>query len=112
MLGRLFGRSVYVSFDTVVSVTGDSITLRISRADLAASRKEAPAGALLDSKSVVETDNTSGIAAKGAIHLIAVHPESGELAYLVAHHIRSRQDTFLRGEYGTRTHVHLHRVFA
>ena len=101
MLGRLFGRSVYVSFDTVVSVTGESITLRISRADLAASRKEAPAGALLDSKSVVETDHTSGTAAKGAIHLIAVHPESGELAYLVAHHLRSRQDSFLRGEYVT-----------
>ena len=92
MLGGLFGRSVYVSFANVGPVAGESITLRISRADLAASRKEAPAGALLDSKSVVETDNTSGTAAKGTIHLIAVHPESGELAYLVAHHMRPRQD--------------------
>jgi osmotically-inducible protein OsmY len=100
-LGHVFGRSVYVSFATVVPVTGGGITLSISRADLAASRKEVPAGALLDSKSVVETDNTSGTAARGAIHLIAVHPESGELAYLIAHHIRPRQDTFLRGEYVT-----------
>ena len=101
MLGGLFGRSVYVSFATVVPVTGESITLRISRADLAASRKEAPIGALLDSKSVVGNDHQSGTATKGTIHLIAVHPESGELAYLVVHHMRPRQDTFLRGEYVT-----------
>ena len=50
---------------------------------------------------MVETAYTSGTAAKGIIHLIAIHPESGELAYLVAHHLRSRQNTFLRGEYVT-----------
>jgi osmotically-inducible protein OsmY len=100
--GRLFGRSVYVSFATVISAAGESIMLSISRADLAASRKEAPAGALLDSTSVVKTDPTGGTAAQGTIHLIAVYPESGELAYLVAHHLRSRQDTFLRGAYVTK----------
>jgi len=91
-LGGLFGRRVYVSFATVVPGTGESIPLRISRAVLAASRKEAPTGALLDSKSVVENDHPSGTAAKGTIQLIAVHPGSGELAYLVAHHMRPRQD--------------------
>jgi osmotically-inducible protein OsmY len=101
MLGRVFGRSVYVSFATVIPATGESLTLRLSRAELAASMKEAPAGVLLDRKSVVETDLTGGTAAKGTIHLMAVHPESGELAYLVAHHIRSRQDTFIRGAYVT-----------
>ena len=44
-LGGLFGRRVYVSFATVVPGTGESIPLRISRAVLAASRKEAPTGA-------------------------------------------------------------------
>src|SRR5689334_5958195 len=97
-LGGWFGRRVYVSFATVVPVTGESIALRISRAVLAASRKEAPAGALLDSKSVVENDHPSGTAAKGTLQLIAVHPQSGALAYLVAHHLRPRQDSFLRAE--------------
>lgn len=93
MLGRVFGRSVSVPFATVVPATGESITLRLSRAELAAASKQAPAGAVLDRKSVVEANPTRGTAAKGTIHLLAVHPESGKLVYLVAHHIRARQDT-------------------
>jgi osmotically-inducible protein OsmY len=97
-LGHVFKRSVYVSCETVVTVTGDGILLRISRADLAASSPEVPGGVLLDSKSVVETANKSAITIRRAIRIIALHPESGKLAYLVAHHIRPGQDTLLRGE--------------
>jgi osmotically-inducible protein OsmY len=99
--GHVFKRSVYVSFDTVVSVIGDGITLRISRADLAALGSEVPTGVLLDSKSVVETDCRGAIAVRSTIRTIAVHPESGELAYLVAHHLRPGQDTLLPGKYVT-----------
>lgn len=98
MLGRVFGRSVSVAFATVVPATGENLTLRLSRAELATSSKEVPAGAVLDRTSVVETAHTSGTAAKRAIHLLAVHPESGELAYLVAHPLRSRQEILFRAK--------------
>src|SRR5581483_9634583 len=93
MVGRWFGRRVYVSFTTVVPAAGENMTLRLSRAELAAASNQAPAGAELDRTSVVKANHPSGTTAQGTIHLLAVHPESGKLADLVAHHIRARQDT-------------------
>ncbi len=52
--GRLFGKTVYLPFDTVVDATGDGVTLRIKRADVFAASSTAVGGVLLDSKSVVE----------------------------------------------------------
>ena len=62
--GVMLGR-VSVSFATVVSVTEERSTRETERTALAALRKEAPAGAVLDSKSMVETDHTSVTAATG-----------------------------------------------
>ena len=93
--GWLFGRTVYVSYDTVTDATGDGVQLRISSAELLASKVEAQ-GTLLDSKSVVEHAESQ---AKGALLLIAIHPQSGELAYLVVHHLRPGQDTLITQDF-------------
>jgi osmotically-inducible protein OsmY len=96
--GRLFGKTVHVPFDTVVSATGDGVILRVKRADLAAARSEELGGAILDNKSAVE-NVISGT--KGSLMLIAVHPENGELAYIVAHNLRPGQATLLREDFIT-----------
>jgi osmotically-inducible protein OsmY len=96
--GRLFGKSVYLPFDSVLSATGEGIKLRVKRSDLAAANSQGPGGASLSSKSIVE--NTES-AAKGLLMLLAVHPANGELAYIVAHELRSGRDTLLQEEYIT-----------
>jgi osmotically-inducible protein OsmY len=96
--GRLFGKTVYVPYESVTSATGEGVTLNIKRADVSAAPATPPQGALLDHKSIVE--NTAS-AARGTLLLIAIHPESGILAYLVAHHLRPGQDTLLREEFVT-----------
>jgi osmotically-inducible protein OsmY len=96
--GRLFGKTVYLPFGTVVSATGEGVTLRITGAELAASKAE-PSGALLDGKSSVEREGATG---RGTILLMAVRPESGELAYLVVHHLRPGQDTLLLTQFVTK----------
>lgn len=97
-LGRIFGRIVHLPYNTVVEATGDGITLSISRADVAAASSALVEGALLDNKSVVENTATSS---SGTSMMIAVHPENGELAYLVVHHLRPGQDTLLRQDFIT-----------
>ncbi len=92
-IGRLFGRTVYVPFAQVVDATASSITLDITREQLLEARKEAPDLAWLDSRSVVVNADT---AARGTLMLVAAYPESGELSYIVAHHLRPGQDTLLR----------------
>ncbi len=95
--GRLFGKTVHLSFDHVVSASGEGVTLRVKRADLVAKGEEA-VGAVLAVKSVVENAASS---AKGSLMLIAVHPENGELSYIVAHGLRPGRDTLLREEFIT-----------
>ena len=95
--GRLFGKTVQLSFDTVVSASSDGVILRIKTADVATVSKAA-GGALLSSKCVVERAGTTN---KGLLVLAAVHPTSSELAYLVAHHLVPGQDTLLRAEFVT-----------
>lgn len=95
-LGRLFGKSVQLPYDTVVDASGDGITLSITRAELAAAGNPTVDGAVLDNKSTVEN---AGAAGRGTLSLFAVHPRSGELAYIVAHHLRPNQGTLLREEY-------------
>ena len=96
--GRLFGKSVYLPFDSVLAASGVGITLRVKRSDLAAANSQEPGGATLTGKSIVE--NTES-AAKGSLMLVAVHPANGELAYIVAHELRSGQDTLLQEAYIT-----------
>jgi osmotically-inducible protein OsmY len=96
--GYLFGKTVDLTYDTVVSATGEGITLRITRAELVAASEVAVEGAVLDQRTRVERIDSGD---KGTLLLIAVHPENGALAYLVVHHLRPGQDTLLREQYVT-----------
>jgi len=96
--GRFFGKIAHLPFDTIVSATGNGISLRVKRADLAAAGSEELGGVTFDEKSAVE--NVSS-AAKGSLMLIAVHPENGELAYIVAHDLRPGQNTLLQEDFIT-----------
>src|SRR6266852_2056004 len=103
--GRLFGKTFRLPFDTIISATSDAVMLRIKSVDVAAasgietvSDEANGKHALLSSKCVVERASTGS---KGVLTLIAVHPTSGELAYLVAHHLLPGQDTLLRAEFVT-----------
>jgi osmotically-inducible protein OsmY len=94
---RLFGKTVYLPFNTLVEATGEGVTLNITRAELAAASTTAQ-GAAFDSKSTVER---AGSANRGTLLLVATHPENGELAYIVAHHLRPGHDTLLKEQYVT-----------
>jgi len=98
--GRLFGKVVLLPFDTITSAGSDGITLRIAIDDVEAASHSAGEvkGALLSNKCIVER---AGTANRGTLALVAVQPGSGELAYLVAHHLLPRQDTLLRAEFVT-----------
>jgi len=98
-LGRLFGKTVYVSFAHVVGATSSGITLDITREELMRTSKQAPGGVWLDSRCVVVNAVTS---ARGALMLLAVHPGSEELSYIVARHLRPGQDTLLRKDVVTK----------
>jgi osmotically-inducible protein OsmY len=98
--GRLFGKTVVLPFDTITGAASDGIALRIASEDVEAASHTAGEvkGAVLSNKSTVER---AGTASKGTLVLVAVQPGSGELAYLVAHHLLPRQDTLLRAEFVT-----------
>jgi osmotically-inducible protein OsmY len=94
--GRLFGKIVQLPYDTVVDASGDGVSLSITRAELAAAGNSTGDGASLDNKSTVKNIDSGG---RGTLLLIAVHPRSGEIAYIVAHNLRPNQGTLLREEY-------------
>ena len=94
--GRLFGKIVQLPYETVIDASGNGVTLSITRAELVAAGNSPISGASLDGKSTVEHAGTSG---RGTLSLIAVHPRSGEIAYIVAHNVRPNQATMLREEY-------------
>ncbi|HLZ81709.1 MAG TPA: BON domain-containing protein [Ktedonobacteraceae bacterium] len=92
---RLFGSTVFLPFDTVVSATGEGLKIRASRAELAAGESKLVGGVILDEKSMVENTVSSR---RGRLMLVAVHAEDGELAYLAVHGLRQGQDTLLKSE--------------
>jgi osmotically-inducible protein OsmY/uncharacterized protein YrrD len=94
--GRIFGKTLYVSFNDVEKASGEGVMLRITRDELAAASKEEPTGTLLDSKSVVVRDEGN---ARGTLSLVAVRPDTGALAYIVVHGLRAGQNTLLLQEY-------------
>ncbi len=96
--GRFFGKIVHLPYGTVENATGDGVTLSINRDDVAAVRSVNVEGALLDNKSVVENTTSTS---RGTLMMVAVHPENGELAYLVVHHLRPGQNTLLRQNFVT-----------
>jgi hypothetical protein len=96
--GWLFGKTIYLAFDAVTSASGEGVHLRLTRDEVANTAGTVPGGVLLDHRSVVQHTETG---TRGTLHLVAVHPGSGELAYIVVHNLRPGQDTLLRGEYGS-----------
>jgi osmotically-inducible protein OsmY len=93
--GRLFGKIAHLPFASVVRATGEGVTVKVKRAEVAAASNAPSGGASLDSKSIVERADS---AVRGALKLVATHPESGELAYIVAHNLRAGQDVLLLAE--------------
>ena len=96
--GRIFGKTVHLPFENVENATGEGVRVRVSLADVSSASSGPVAGALLDSKSTVERASAAN---KGTLKLVAVHPDSGELAYIVAHNLRAGQDALIRAEYIT-----------
>lgn len=94
--GRLFGKNVYLPFDNVLSAAREGITLSVKRSDVDTATGQAPGYATLTRKSVVENTKSG---AKGSLLLVAVHPTTGELTYIVAHELRSGQGTLLQETY-------------
>lgn len=96
--GRLFGKTVGTSYENVEDATGDGITLTIKRSEMTSATAPPVETVLLDSKSVVDN---AGSAGKGILMMVAVHPESGELAYIVVHNLHAGHATLLKQEYVT-----------
>jgi osmotically-inducible protein OsmY len=94
--GRFFGKTVYLPFNTVTNASGDGVYLSLARDAVVSVSKEEPPHVLLDSKSVVQHEESS---ARGTLQLVAVQPKSGELAYIVVHGLRQGQNTLLREDY-------------
>lgn len=95
--GRFFGKTTYLPYDTVTNATGEGVTLRIPGADVLNASKNAPNAIFLDNKSVVD----AGGQGRGSLLLVAIQPENGGIAYIVAHHLRPGQDTLLSQQYIT-----------
>lgn len=94
-LGRWFGRTVYVPFKAVTNASSERVTLNISRDELERARKDAPGAAMFDSHSHVHHAESG---ATGSLYLIAVYPDEGELAYVVAKGLKG-QDALLARPY-------------
>ncbi|MBV9709314.1 MAG: BON domain-containing protein [Ktedonobacteraceae bacterium] len=94
---RPFGKTFFSPYNTVIDATGDGITLNVTRDELEASKNQIE-GVLLDAKSTVQQADSS---AKGQLLLVAIHPETGELAYCVARHLRPGQSTLVQQQYVT-----------
>ncbi|HZS78258.1 MAG TPA: BON domain-containing protein [Ktedonobacteraceae bacterium] len=93
--GRFFGKTVYLPFAKVVKASGDGITVDMKRDDVASAEHTPPGGTQLSGKS--EVVRTGGN--KGSLRMVAVHPDSGQLAYVVARNLQQGQDTLIRNEY-------------
>lgn len=92
--GRLFGKTVYLPFTMVKQATGEGIRLTCTLAEfLGAATTEVP-GILLDPRTTVK-----GITGTGTLVLVAVQPESGKLAYIVARNLVPGRATLLREQY-------------
>lgn len=94
--GRFFSKMGYLPFESVIKATGEGVTVRAKRGELAAANDAPLEGVSFDNKSAIER---AGSSTKGTLMLVATQPESGELVYIVAHNLRAGQDTLLRAEY-------------
>ncbi len=94
--GRFFGKTFTFPYSAVTGASAEGIRISLKSDEVAAANIAGVQGALLDVKSVVEN---TGIAARGTLFMVAVHPENAELAYIVARHFKTGQDTFIQQQY-------------
>lgn len=97
--GRLFGKTFYLPADKITTAASDGIQLAMTLEELAGASKSSLNGVLLDNKSIVERDGGAG---RGTLELVALHPRTNELAYIVAHNLRPNQSTLLQAHYVTK----------
>lgn len=92
---RFFGRLVTVPFSAVTAAGADGIVLSCTHEELVAAR-EPISGVQIDGRSSVLETNSG---ARGTLSLVALHPENGRLAYIVARNLRNGQDMLLQEQY-------------
>lgn len=92
--GRFFGKTRYVPFSAVTRANGEGVWLNITLEQLSDQPDSAGPGVELNARTAVR-----GGSASGTLQLVAVQPESGELAYIVARNVPAGRDTLLREQY-------------
>ncbi len=90
----LSGKTVYLPFALVTAATGEGIWLKCTLAELAAAPTSEAPGVELDTRAIVKVE-----AGNGTLALVATQPDSGELAYIVAHNLPGEHNTLLREQY-------------
>lgn len=94
--GRLFGKVSELPYSAVVSATGAGIVMNSAKDE---KQESAPAeGVQLDNKSKVER---AGFSDRGVLKMVAVHPETAELAYVVVDHLLVSHAVLLQREHIT-----------
>jgi osmotically-inducible protein OsmY len=93
--GLLLKKVVRLPFSAVVEASSDGIRLHVSSAQMATEAVGELAGVPLSARSAV---TPAGAGHQGTLLLVAVRPSSGEITYIVAHHLRPGQDTLVRAE--------------
>jgi osmotically-inducible protein OsmY len=90
--GRLFGKITHFPLSAVTGASGVGVFLSAKRAEGSTLAK----GDRLDAKTSVENSVST---ARGTLLLVAVHPENGELAYLVARRLHVGRDVLIAQEF-------------
>lgn len=90
-LGRFWGKTVYLPFKMVKQATGEGIWLACTLGELAAASTVEEAGVVCDTHTTV-----TGPTGTGTLEVVAVQPDSGELAYLVVRDLLLGRATLLR----------------
>lgn len=93
---RLFGKVTELLYSAVVSATGEGVMMNSTKEE---TQEAAPASSVkLDNKSTVER---AGFSDSGHLQIVAVHPETGELAYIVVEHLLATHAVMLKRNYIT-----------
>lgn len=89
--GNIFSKAVSVPVARVEKASVDGLWLNMTIAELLASARGESSGVALDSHTAVK-----GSTGNGTLTLVATQPESGVLAYIVAHHLVAGHETLLQ----------------
>ncbi|GCE11874.1 BON domain-containing protein [Tengunoibacter tsumagoiensis] len=96
--GRFWGKTVFVPLTILVDAAASGVHLSLTHDQLVASSTDVPAAAIIDQRSTVQNTAT---AAKGTVKVIAIHPKTGELAYLIVRNLRPTMDLLISEEFVT-----------